>query len=234
LSFRNLPDLKQPLKLDGAALADIFLGKIKKWDDPKIAVLNAGVKLPSLPVTVARRSDGSGTSFIFTSYLSAVSSEWKTKVGTGKSVSWPAGIGGKGNSGVAGIIKQSPGAVGYVELAYAEQNKLQYASMRNKAGKFIAPTVEATTAAAAGSASALQKDVRASIINAAGEASYPIASFTYLLVYEDTGNAEKAEALKAFLDWAVTDGQKMAKDLAYAPLPDAVVKIDEEKIAKIH
>lgn len=230
----NLPELEQPLKLDGAALADIFLGKIKKWDDPKIAALNSGVKLPSLPVVVGHRSDGSGTSFIFTSYLSEVSSEWKEKVGVGKSVSWPTGVGGKGNSGVAGIIKQSPGSIGYMELAYAEQNALKYASIRNKAGNFVAPSVEATTAAAAGALDALKKDVRATIINAPGDATYPIASFTYLLVYEDTGNAEKAQALKDFLNWALTSGQEMAKELTYAPLPDAVVTINQEKVEKIH
>jgi len=230
----NLPRLKKPLKLDGATLADIYLGKVTKWNDPKITALNPGVALPNLGIVVAHRSDGSGTSFIFTSYLSAVSPQWKEKVGTGKSVSWPVGIGGKGNSGVAGVIKQSPGALGYVELAYAKQNKFPCAAMRNKAGKFVLPDVEATTAAAAGAAAELKKDIRASIVNAPGERAYPIASFTYLLVYEDVGNAKKASEIKDFLKWAITDGQKMAKPLEYAPLPESVVKLDEELIERIH
>jgi phosphate transport system substrate-binding protein len=161
-----LPDITKPLRLDGATLADIYFGKITKWNDAKIASLNPGVALPDIGIVVGHRSDGSGTSFIFTSYLSAVSPGWNKKVGTGKSVSWPVGIGGKGNSGVAGVIKQSPGALGYVELAYAQQNKFQYAALRNKAGKFVLPSVEATTAAAAGATRMLQKDIRASIVNA--------------------------------------------------------------------
>jgi phosphate transport system substrate-binding protein len=230
----NLPGITKPLKLDGPTLADIYLGKIAKWNDSRIAALNPGVALPNLGIVVGHRSDGSGTSFIFTSYLSAVSPEWKDKVGTGKSVSWPVGIGGKGNSGVAGVIKQSPGALGYVELAYAQQNKFQYAALRNKAGKFVLPSVEATTAAAAGATEMLQKDIRSSIVNASGERSYPIASFTYLLVYEDIGNTQKANEIKAFLKWAITHGQMMAKPLYYAPLPDSVVKLDEDLIEKIH
>jgi phosphate transport system substrate-binding protein len=230
----NLPNLNAPLNLDGSTLADIYLGKITKWNDAKIASLNPGVALPDIGIVVGHRSDGSGTSYIFTSYLSAVSPEWNKKVGTGKSVSWPVGIGGKGNSGVAGVIKQSPGALGYVELAYAQQNKFQYAALRNKAGKFVLPSVEATTAAAAGATRMLQKDIRASIVNVSGEKSYPIASFTYLLVYEDIGNTQKANEIKAFLKWAITHGQTMAKPLYYAPLPDSVVKLDEDLIEKIH
>jgi len=230
----NLPGLKTPLKLDGPALADIYLGKITKWNDAKISALNPGVVLPKIGIVVGHRSDGSGTSYIFTSYLSDVSPEWDKKVGTGKSVSWPVGIGGKGNSGVAGVIKQSPGALGYIELAYAAQNKFQYAALLNAAGNFVLPSVEATTAAAAGSTEKLKKDIRASIVNAAGEQSYPIASFTYLLVYEDTGNVTKANEIKVFLRWAITDGQKMAKPLNYAPLPESVVRLDEKLIKRIH
>jgi phosphate transport system substrate-binding protein len=230
----NLPNVKQPVKLDGAVLADMFLGNITKWNDPKIAALNAGIPLPPLPVTISHRSDGSGTTYIFTSYLSAVSPAWKSKVGAGKSVSWPVGIGGKGNSGVAGVIKQTPGAIGYVELAYAQQNKLSFAMLKNKSGKFVAPTVDATTAAIAGSIDALKKDIRSPIINASGDGAYPIAGMTYVLAYEDTGNAEKGSAIQAFLKWAIGDGQQMSKELYYAPLPPAVVAINEKNIAKIH
>jgi len=230
----NLPSLKQPVKLDGAVLADMFLGNITKWNDPKIVALNAGIKLPALPITISHRSDGSGTTYIFTSYLSAVSPEWKRKVGAGKSVSWPVGIGGKGNSGVAGVIKQTPGAIGYVELAYAQQNKLSFALLKNKSRKFVAPTVAATTSAIAGSIDALKKDIRSPIINAPGDAAYPIAGMTYVLAYEDSGNAEKGSAIQDFLEWTINDGQKKSKELYYAPLPPAVVAINEKNIAKIH
>ena len=230
----NLPGLDVPLKLDGPTLADIYLGKITKWSDPKISSLNPGVIMPDRRIVVGHRSDGSGTSFIFTSYLSDVSPEWDKKVGTGKSVSWPVGIGGKGNSGVAGVIKQSPGAIGYVELAYAQQNKFQYAALSNKAGNFVLPTVEATTAAAAGMTKELKADIRTSIVNAPGDKSYPIAAFTYILVYENTGDADKAREIKTFLTWAITDGQKMAKALDYAPLPESVVELDKGLIERIH
>lgn len=230
----NLPSVKQPLKLDGMVLADMFLGNIKKWNDPKIAALNAGVTLPELPVTISHRSDGSGTTYIFTSYLSAVSPQWNSTVGAGKSVSWPVGIGGKGNSGVAGVIKQTPGAIGYVELAYAKQNKLSFALLKNRSGKFVAPTVDATTAAIAGSIDALKQDIRSPIINAPGDAAYPIAGMTYVLAYQDTGNADKGSEIKKFLKWAISDGQKMSKELYYAPLPPAVVAINEDNVEKIH
>jgi len=230
----NLPTIKEPIKLDGAVLAGMFLGDIKKWNDPKIAALNAGVALPPLPVTISHRSDGSGTTYIFTSYLSDVSAAWKSKVGMGKSVSWPVGIGGKGNSGVAGIIKQTPGAIGYVELAYAKQNKLAFAMLKNKSEKFVAPTVDATTAAIAGSIDALKKDIRSPIINASGETVYPIAGMTYLLVYENAGDADKDNAIKTFLKWAISEGQQMSQELYYAPLPPAVIAINEDNIKKIH
>ena len=194
---------------------------------------NAGMNLPDKAITVARRSDGSGTSFVFTSYLSAISPEWKSKVGAGKSVDWPVGLGGKGNAGVAGVIKQSPGGLGYVELAYAEQNKLPVVSLKNKAGKFVAPSVDSITAAAAGAIPALQKDVRAPIMNAAGDDAYPIAAFTYILAYKKNADASKAKALTTFLDWAVTDGQEMAKKLYYAPLPAELVEINKKTIAEI-
>lgn len=226
----NIPGVEKGLKLTGDVIADIFLGSIKRWDDKRIAKLNPGGKLPNLPIIVAHRSDGSGTSYIFTSYLAAVSKAWAVRVGAGKSVEWPAGIGGKGNDGVAGIVKQTPGGVGYVELAYAHQNKLPYAKVRNKAGKFIEPSIASTTAAAAGSVQAMRKEVRVSIVNAAGDNAYPIAGFTYLLVYQRPRDAEKGRAVRDFLLWAIKDGQKYAAPLLYAPLPREIVELNEDKL----
>ena len=226
----NLPGLKSGLKLTGENVAGIYLGKIKKWDDPAIAANNAGMKLPATPIAVVHRSDGSGTSNIFTGYLSAVSPEWKQKVGAGKSVDWPVGLGGKGNEGVTGVLQKTPGAVGYVELAYAEQNKLNYASLKNKSGNFVAPSVDATTAAIAGAIPELQKDIRAPLINAAGAEAYPIAGLTYILAYKKMDDAAKSQTLVDFLKWAMTDGQGMAKDLYYAPLPPEVTAINEKTI----
>jgi phosphate transport system substrate-binding protein len=226
----NVPGLQKGLKLTGEGIADMFLGNIKHWNDKRIAVLNPGANLPNLPIAVVHRSDGSGTSYIFTSYLSAVSRAWAVRVGTGKSVDWPAGMGGKGNDGVAGIVKQTPGGVGYVELAYATQNKLPYAYVRNRAGKFIEPTIATTTAAAAGSVKAMQKDVRVSIVNAAGDDAYPIAGFTYLLVYQHSRNADNGRAVQSFLTWAIHDGQKYASPLLYAPLPSEIVALNEARI----
>ena len=190
----NLNGVPTGLKMSGETLADIYLGKIKKWNDPKITADNAGMNLPDKNITVARRSDGSGTSFVFTTYLSAISPEWKTKVGAGKSVNWPVGVGGKGNAGVAGIIKQSPGGLGYVELAYAEQNKLPVVTLKNKSGKFVAPSVDSITAAAAGAIPELQKDVRAPIMNAAGDDAYPIAAFTYILAYKKNKGRQQSQS----------------------------------------
>lgn len=226
----NLPGVPKGLKLSGDVVADIFLGAIKRWNDPRIVSPNPRVTLPNLPIAVAHRSDGSGTSYIFTSYLSAVSPSWAKRVGAGKAVSWPVGIGGKGNDGVAGVVKQTPGAIGYVELAYATQNKLPYAYIRNRAGQFVEPTIATTTAAAAGSVKAMQKDVRVSIVNAPGNDAYPIAGFTYILFYQRQSNADKGRALASFLRWAVRDGQKYAAPLLYAPLPREVVALDEAKI----
>ncbi len=209
------------LKLSPEALAGIFLGKVAKWNDPAIAADNAGVALPDAPIAVVRRSDGSGTTAVFTDYLAKVSDEWKTKVGAGKSVSWPVGLGAKGNEGVTGLVKQTPGAIGYVELAYANQNKLPKVAIKNASGKFIEPSIEATSAAAAGVD--MPADYRVSITNSAAADAYPIASFTYLLVYKNQENAEKGTALVNFLWWAIHDGQKMAAALDYAPLPAAVV-----------
>jgi len=227
----NLPG-NPALKLDGETIADIFLGKIKKWNDPKIAASNPGAKLPENEIVVVHRSDGSGTTFIFTDYLSKVSAEWKQKAGNNTSVNWPTGIGGKGNEGVSGQVKQTPGAIGYVELIYAVQNKMPYADVKNAAGQFMKPSIESVTAAL-GTAN-IPDDFRFSMTNAPGESAYPIAGATWLLVYEQQKDPAKGKKLIEFLKWALTKGEGMAKDLNYAPLPDEVQqrvlkRIDEIK-----
>lgn len=221
----NVPGMSGTLALSGPVLADIFLGRITRWDDNRIAALNHGVKLPSHDILVVHRSDGSGTTYIFSDYLSAVSPAWKSGPGKGKELAWPTGIGAKGNEGVAGQIEQMPGAIGYVELAYARQNGLAYASIQNAAGRFVAPTTESVTAAAAGAASSLPADTdyRISIVNAPGENAYPISSFTYLLVYADQRDAKKGKALVDFLNWYLTKGEQSAAALDYAPLPPSIV-----------
>jgi len=215
----NLPG-NPALKLDADAIAGIFLGQIKKWNDPKITALNPGVTLPDQEIVVVHRSDGSGTTYIWTDYLSKISPEWKTKIGTNTSVNWPTGIGGKGNEGVAGQIKQTPGALGYVELIYAVQNKMPYAEVKNSAGNFVKPSLESITAALA--AADIPDDFRFSMTNAPGKDAYPIAGATWLLVYQQQKDAAKGKKLVEFLKWSVTDGEKMAKDLQYAPLPESV------------
>ena len=215
----NLPG-NPSLKLDADTIAGIFLGEIKKWNDPKIAALNSGVTLPDQEIVVVHRSDGSGTTYIWTDYLSKISPEWKTKVGTNTSVNWPTGIGGKGNEGVAGQIKQTPGALGYVELIYAVQNQMPYADVKNAAGKFVKPSLESITAAMA--TAQIPDDFRFSMTNASGEAAYPICGATWLLVYEQQKDATKGKKLVEFLKWAQKDGEKMAKDLDYAPLPESL------------
>ena len=222
----NVPELKRALRLDGVTLADIFLGKIAKWNDARISALNPGVKLPATDILVVHRSDGSGTSYVFTDYLAAVSPEWATKPGKGKEVQWPVGLGGKGNEGVAGTVKQTPGSIGYVELAYAKQNKLAYADMRNAKGQFVTPSIAAVTAAAAGAAAALPAttDYRVSIVNAPGAGAYPISSFTWLLVYRNQSDAAKGKKLLDFVRWALTSGEKSAAALDYAPLPASMSK----------
>jgi phosphate transport system substrate-binding protein len=227
----NLPG-NPALKLDGDAIAGIFLGQIKKWNDPKITALNSGVTLPDQEIVVVHRSDGSGTTYIWTDYLSKISPEWKTKVGTNTSVNWPTGIGGKGNEGVAGQIKQTPGALGYVELIYAVQNKMPYADVKNSAGNFVRPSLESVTAALA--TADIPDDFRFSMTNAPGQDAYPIAGATWLLVYQQQKDAAKGKKLVEFLKWSLTDGEKMAKDLQYAPLPESVQqrvlkRIDEIK-----
>jgi phosphate transport system substrate-binding protein len=226
----NLPGIGKGLQLTPDVLADIFLGKLTRWNDRRIAAINPGKKLPGINIAVAHRSDGSGTSYIFTNYLAAVSGEWKSKVGAGKSVNWPVGIGGKGNEGVSAAIKQTPGGIGYVELAYALQNRLPYAALRNRAGRFVEPSLASTTAAAAGGVKAMQKDVRVSIVNSPNREAYPIAGFTYLLVYQKQKDSTRGRAVTQFLQWAIHDGQKYASPLLYASLPAGVVKLDEAKV----
>jgi phosphate transport system substrate-binding protein len=217
----NLPALTTPLKLTGDALSDIFAGKITKWNDPRIVASNAGVRLPATDVLVVHRTDGSGTTYVFTDYLTSASKTWAAGPGKGKEVAWPVGLGGKGNEGVAGQVKQTPGAIGYVELAYAKQNQLPFALIRNSAGNFIAPSADGATAAAAGIADKLpaNTDYRLSIVNAPGAQAYPISSFTWILVYRQQTDPAKGKKLVDFLRWALTEGEKQATALDYAPLP---------------
>jgi phosphate transport system substrate-binding protein len=229
----NIPGLNGKLNLDGTTLANIFLGNITKWNDGAIAKLNPKVSLPDKAIVVAHRSDGSGTSFIFTDYLTKVSKDWETKVGKGTSVNWPVGLGGKGNDGVAGLVKQTEGSVGYVELAYAVKNNIAYATMKNKAGKFVEASFSSVSAAAEGSSKDMPADLRVSITDAAGKDSYPISGFTWLLVYQNMKDEAKANALVNFLKWAMGKGQTFATELYYAPLPKAVVKMCEKNISTI-
>src|SRR6266404_4848742 len=229
----NVTSITQPLQLSQDVLADIFLGKIKKWDDQHIKQENPGVSLPAADITVVHRAESSGTSFVFTDYLSKVSSEWKEKVGADKSPKWPVGQGAKGNEGVTGQIKQQPNTIGYVELAYAVQNNLPAALIKNASGKFIEPSIDAVTAAAASASAQTPDDLRVSITNSAGENAYPISSYTYILAYKDQKNAEKGKALVDFLWWGIHDGEQFAKGLQYAPLPAEIVKRAEAKINSI-
>ena len=226
----NLAGVNQPLRFSSELIADIYLGKVTKWNDAKVAADNPGVTLPANDITVVHRSDGSGTSAVFTDYLSKVSPEWKDKVGSGTSPSWPLGLGGKGNEGVTGQVKNTPNTIGYVELAYAVQNKLPVALIKNASGSFIEPSIDSVTAAAAASAANTPDDLRVSITNAAGAQAYPIASYTYILVYKDQKDAAKGKALVDFLWWGIHDGERFAKDLQYAPLPADIVKRAEAKI----
>jgi phosphate transport system substrate-binding protein len=209
------------VKLTPELLADIFLGKITRWNDPKLMAVPGQPKMPDVAITVAHRSDGSGTTAVFTDYLAKVSPAWKSTVGQGKSVKWPTGLGGKGNEGVTGTVKSTPGAIGYVELAYARQNKLTMASIKNADGNFVLPSIETTSEAAAGVT--MPDDFRVSITNAKGKTAYPISSFTYILIYKEQTDAAKGKAIGNFLWWAIHDGQKLAGPLDYAPLPKPVV-----------
>jgi len=229
----NLPD-NPSLKFTPEVLADIFLGKIKKWNDAKITAMNPGVKLPDLSISVVHRSDGSGTTYIFSDYLSKVNAQWNTKPGTGKSLDWPTGLGAKGNEGVSGLIKQTPGSIGYVELVYALQNKMPAAALQNKSGNFVEASLKSTSAAAAID---LPADMRVSLTNTAAPDGYPICSFTYLLVYKDQSYNNRTEAsAKATMDlinYVIHEGQKYAEPLGYAPLPDAAVKKAEEILKSV-
>jgi len=229
----NIPGVSSELKFTGPLLADIYLGKVTKWNDPAIRKLNPGVPLPGDDIVVVHRSDGSGTTYIYCDYLAKVSPDWKKRVGVATSVSWPVGLGGKGNEGVAGLVKQTPGAIGYVELIYALQNRIPYGSVQNMAGSFVRATVDGVTAAAAAAAAKMPADFRVSITNAPGPAAYPISSFTWLLLYESPRDRQAAKIMVDFMKWALTDGQKYCKDLGYAPLPEGVVKLELAALAKI-
>ena len=231
----NLPSLGQTrLKLDGGLIADIFLGKVTRWNDARIGALNPCVQLPDQPILVVHRSDGSGTTFIFTDYLSKVSPEWKERVGSATSVSWPTGLGGKGNEGVTQQVKQNEGTVGYVELIYAISNGLPYADIQNAAGNFVEPTLASVSAAAASANLQPGTDFRVSITNPPGEAAYPIASFTWLLVRPESQDTAKARILREFMTWMITpEAQRMATDLHYAPLPMPVIELVQERIGRL-
>ncbi len=229
----NIAGVTAELKFTGPLLADIFLGKITKWNDPAIGKVNPGVMLPNTDITVAHRSDGSGTTYIWVDYLAKISPEWKTKVGVATAVNWPVGLGGKGNEGVTGLVKQTPGAFGYVELIYALQNKISYGSVQNANGEFVKATVESVTAAAAEAAAKMPKDFRVSITNAPGKGVYPISSFTWILLYENPKDKAMAKTFVDFMNWMLVDGQKFAPDLGYAPLPAQVVALEKEALKRI-
>jgi phosphate transport system substrate-binding protein len=229
----NIPGVSAELKFTGPLLADIFLGKVTKWNDPQIAALNAGVNLPATDITVVHRSDGSGTTYIWVDYLSKISPEWKKTVGVASSVKWPVGVGAKGNEGVSGLVKQTPGAIGYTEPVYAKQNQILFGPVKNAAGKFVLASPDSVTAAAAAAAGQMPADFRVSITNPPGDAVYPIASFTWLLLYENPQDKAKAAVMNDFLKWALTDGQKFAADLGYSPLPKQVVDLEMKALATI-
>jgi phosphate transport system substrate-binding protein len=229
----NLTGIDQRLRFTPAAIAGIFLGTVTHWNDPTIAKENPGISLPAAPIVPVHRSDGSGTTYIFTDYLSKVSSEWQKGVGRGTSVNWPVGLGGKGNEGVAGLVKQTPNAFGYVELIYAVQNKLPYGDVQNRSGRFVQASLESVTAAAAAVAGNMPADFRVSITDPAGADAYPIASFTWLLVPSRIPNTDRGGAIKHFLSWMLTDGQRFAPPLSYAPLPESVITLEQQAIGKV-
>ena len=229
----NIPGVNKELQFTGPVLADIFLGKITKWNDPAIAKANAGVTLPATDIVVVHRSDGSGTTYIFMDYLSKVSPEWKKRVGVNTAVNWPTGVGGKGSDGVTGQVKQTPGAIGYVELIYALQNNIAFGAVKNKAGVYLKASLESVTAAAAATAASMPADFRVSITDADGKDAYPIASYTWILLYQNSPDKAKSRKMVDFMRWAITDGEAFAKDLGYAPLPDSVVKLEQDALGKI-
>ncbi|HLW79023.1 MAG TPA: phosphate ABC transporter substrate-binding protein PstS [Terriglobia bacterium] len=229
----NIPGVSAELKFTPAALAGVFLGKITKWNDPELTKTNAGVSLPGNDIVVVHRSEGSGTTYIWTDYLSKISDEWKTKVGRNASVNWPVGLGAKGNEAVSGLIKNTPYSIGYVELIYAIQNHITYGRVQNAAGNFIKADLASVTEAAAGAAKEMPDDFRVSITNAPGKNAYPISSFTWLLIPAKIDNAQKKQVITDFLHWMMTDGQKYCEPLAYAPLPKAVVAKEEKAISRI-
>jgi phosphate transport system substrate-binding protein len=228
----NVPGVKT-LKLTGPLVADIFLAKITKWNDPAIAKINPGVELPDQDITVCHRSDGSGTTYIFVDYLSKISSQWAKQVGKSTSVKWPTGLGGKGNEGVTALVQQTPGSIGYVELIYAANNHIPFADLQNHDGKFVTASLESVTAAAAASASKMRADFRVSITDATGPDSYPISSFTWLLVYQQQTDKAKGRQIINFLRWALHDGQQYAPPLQYAPLPAGVVALEDKQVEEI-
>ena len=227
----NVPELKSTLKLAPEVLVDIYAGKIKKWNDPKIKADNPDAKLPANEISVIYRTDGSGTSAVFTDYLSKISPEWKEKIGAGKSVNWPIGLGQKGNEGVTGQVKATPYTIGYIERAYASQNKLPMVELKNKAGKFVAPTIEAMSAAA--DAVEMPEQLFVSLSNAEGDAAYPITSYSYLLVYENAKDPVKGEALAKYVWWGLHEGQQFSKDLDYAPIPAKVLTKVEARLKEL-
>jgi phosphate transport system substrate-binding protein len=229
----NISGVSGELNFTPEALAAIFLGKVTKWNDPLIAGANKGVNLPGNDIVVVHRSDGSGTTYIWTDYLSKVSDEWKNKVGKGTSVNWPVGLGGKGNEGVAGLIKQTPNAFGYVELIYAIQNKMPYGKVKNSSGQFIKADLAGVTAAAAGAAKSMPEDFRVSITDAPGKTAYPISSFTWLLIPSKFSDGSKRDAIKGFIKWMLTDGQNDTEALSYAKLPKEVVAKETKALDQI-
>src|ERR1035437_24339 len=229
----NIAGITQELKFTGETLSGIFLGTITKWDDPRLAKDNPGVKFPNEDIQVVHRSDGSGTTFVWTDYLSKISPDWKSKVGANTSVNWPVGLGGKGNEGVAGTVKQTPNSIGYVELIYAVQNKMAYGSVKNASGAFVKADFNTVTEAAAAAAKNMPDDFRVSITNAAGKNAYPISTSTWLLIPSHIPDAAKAKTIKAFLQWMLADGQKYAAGLSYASLPKEVIAKEVKQIAKV-
>jgi len=229
----NVPEVSAEIRFPGKVLADIFLGKITKWNDPAIKNVNPGLNLPNADITVVHRSDGSGTSYIWCDYLSKVSPDYKKTVGVATSVNWPVGVGAKGNEGVAGLVKQTPGSIGYVELIYAVQNKISYGSVQNAAGEFVRATTETVSNAAASAVQNMPKDFRVSITNAPGHDVYPISSFTWLLLNANAHDRERSRVMVEFAKWALTDGQKFAPELGYAPLPKEVVALEMQALSRL-